>query len=357
MSLFHLQHKLGRIIKRGNKEFLFFSGTDYLGLGSSFEFEDLVIEGIQKLGMNHGLSRINNVRFDIYDQFEGYFAEKAGAEKALLWSSGYLAGYATLNYLLDNTDYIFMAPDTHPAILPDELTPDSSQSFKEWAAYVQETSETLKAQRVLILGNAVDPLKPAIHDYSWIGNLSRKHQYTFLLDDSHAFGTVGENPFGTYNRWKFLPVELLVSGSLGKGLGIPAGITLGPITPIIGMANRRIFRSSSPPPQGYIWAFLQAETILREKFEKLHKNLHYFNSLIRTFDTIESHLGFPVYSFEQRKWVSQLEEDGIIVSSFPYPEPTDPWSNRIVITASHEEQDLNRLYEALKKIQSPVNLG
>jgi 8-amino-7-oxononanoate synthase len=352
MGIFHLEHKIGRIIKRGNKEFLFFSGTDYLGLGSSFEFEDLVIKGIQKLGMNHGLSRINNVRFDIYDQFEGFFAEKAGAEKALLWSSGYLAGYATLNYLLDNTDYIFIAPDTHPAILPDELSPDGSQSFMEWAAYVQETSEALKAQRVLILGNAVDPLKPAIHDYSWIGKLSRKHRYTFLLDDSHAFGTVGENPFGTYKQWKFLPVELLVSGSLGKGLGIPAGITLGSVTHIIGIGNRRIFRSSSPPPQGYIWAFLHAGNILKERFEKLHKNMHYFDSLMRNFDNIEGNLGFPVYSFEQRKWVSQLEQEGIIVSSFPYPEPTAPWINRIVITANHEEHDINRLYNTLKKIQS-----
>ncbi|PSL02937.1 aminotransferase class I/II-fold pyridoxal phosphate-dependent enzyme [Cecembia rubra] len=352
MSLFQLQHKLGRVIKRGEQEFLYFSGTDYLGLGASFEFESLVIEGIQKLGMNHGLSRINNVRFDIFDQFENYFAEKAGAEKALLWSSGYLAGYATLNYLLGNTDYIFMAPDTHPAILPDELTPDTSQSFKEWAAYVQETTELLKPQRVLILGNAVNPLKPAIHDYSWIGNLSRKHQYTFLLDDSHAFGSVGENPYGTYNKWKFLPVELLVSGSLGKGLGIPAGITLGSITPIIGIANQRIFRSASPPPQGYIWAFLQAEKILKESFDKLHRNEHYFSSLLRSIEGLAGLVGFPIYTFESRKWVSKLEEEGIIVSSFPYPEPTDPWSNRIVITASHEEADLHRLFTVLKKIQS-----
>jgi 8-amino-7-oxononanoate synthase len=357
MSLFHLQSKIGRTIVRDGKEYLYFSGTDYLGLASCPKFEKLVISGIRNVGINHGLSRINNVRLDVFDQFESFFAEKAGAEKALLWSSGYLAGYATLNYLLDDTDYIFLAPDTHPAILPDELNPNTSQSFKEWAAFVQETVENLKPQRILILGNAVDPLKPSIHDYTWIGYLNRKHKYTFLLDDSHAFGTVGDSPFGTYNKWKFLPVRLLVSGSLGKGLGIPAGITLGPITPIIGMANRRIFRSASPPPQGYIWAFLQGADLVQEKFEKLQSNLHHFNSLLRSLKDVDGVLGYPIYSFSDKKWVQSLEREDIIVSSFPYPEPTDPWKNRIVISAGHEKTDLDKLFLALEKIQNHLISG
>ena len=352
MSLFHLQSKIGRTIKMDNREYLYFSGTDYLGLDACPEFEDLVIKGIQKLGINHGLSRINNVRLDIYDDFENYFAEKAGADKSLLWSSGYLAGHATLSYVLDKADYIFLAPDTHPAILPEELNPDRSKSFKEWAEFVHEVTETLKPQRILILGNAVDPLKPELHDYSWIGNLSRKHKYTVLLDDSHAFGIVGQHPFGTYDKWKFLPVQLLVSGSLGKGLGIPAGITLGSTSPIIGMANQKIFRSSSPPPQGYIWAFLHGHELIMQKFEKLQKNIQFFNGLMRNLKDIDGELGLPIYSFHERKWASQLEEEGIVVSSFPYPSPTDPWTNRIVISANHLLSDLDRLYIALDKIQN-----
>lgn len=350
MSLFHLQSKIGRTIQRDQKEYLYFSGTDYLGLSSHKELEDLVIQGIHKLGLNHGLSRINNVRMDIYDQFEAFFAEKAGADKALVWSSGYLAGHATVNYLLDDTDYIFVAPDTHPAILPDELNPDHYQSFRDWVTYVQEMTETLKPQRVLILGNATDPLLPAVHDYSWIGHLNRKHQYTFLIDDSHAFGATGDNIFGTYNKWKYLPVELLVAGSLGKGLGLPAGVTIGQMTPIIGMANRRTFRAASPPPQAYLWAFLKGQELFEKRFEKLQHNIQYFNTLIRNIDGIQGVLGFPIYSFSNRKWVSLLEDEGVIVSSFPYPEPTDPWSNRIVLSAHHEDADLDKLAAILKKI-------
>ncbi|WP_009033083.1 aminotransferase class I/II-fold pyridoxal phosphate-dependent enzyme [Indibacter alkaliphilus] len=354
MSLFHLQTKIGRHITRDNKEYLYFSGTDYLGIGTTKEFEDLVIRGIKNLGLNHGLSRINNVRLNIFDQFENYFAEKAGADKALVWSSGYLAGYATVNYLLDFTDYIFVAPDTHPAILPEELNPDPNQSFDDWVSHVKEMCDTLKPQRILILANAVDPLKPSVHDFSWMGYLPRKHEYTFLVDDSHAFGVVGEDIYGTYNRWKFLPVELLVTGSLGKGLGMPAGITLGPVQPIIGILNRKIFRSASPPPQAYLWAFLQAQDLFKERFEKLKKNRTYFNSVVEKITGLNNDSGFPIYSFNNRKWVAQLEEEGVIISSFPYPEPTDPWVNRIVLSANHEQEDLQRLYLILEKIQGQL---
>ena len=224
-------------------------------------------------------------------------ADRSGADKALVWSSGYLAGYATVNHLLEQIDYIFIAPDTHPAILPDELAPDPSQSFTDWVSYCKEMCETLKPQKILFLANAVDPLKPTLNDFSWIGHLPRKHDYIVLLDDSHAFGVVGDTVFGTYNKWKYLPVDLIVAGSLGKGLGLPAGITLGPVTPLISLATQNIFRSSSPPPQAYLLAFLQAQHIYQGQHDKLHRNIQYFASLTKQITGLEGNSNFPVFSF------------------------------------------------------------
>lgn len=352
MSLFHLQSKLGRTIVQDNREFLYFSGTDYLGMGSVKEFEDLLIKGLQKYGFNHGLSRINNVRLDIYDQFETFFAEKAGAEKALVWSSGFLAGHATVTYLLEQSDYILAAPDAHPAILPDELSPNAKQSFEDWIKECQETCETLKPQRILILANAVDPLKPVLHDFSWIGYLPRKHTYYLLIDDSHAFGLFGDGIFGTYSKWKYLPVELFVTGSLGKGLGLPGGISLGLTFPIINIANSRTFRGASPAAPGYLQAFLQGQKIYQQRQKKLMSNIAHFNTLIKSIQGVDAVQNYPIYAIKDRRWVKQLEELGIIVSSFPYPSPTDPWINRIIISAFHEERDLQQLAKALENIQS-----
>lgn len=355
MSVYHLQSKIGRTICQNNQDYLYFSGTDYLGMNSLREFEDLVINGIRQVGLNHGLSRINNVRLDVFDQFESYFAEQAGAKKALVWSSGYLAGYATVKHLLGQIDQVFIAPDTHPAILPDGLSPDPSQSFTDWVNFCKEMCDTLKPQKILFLANSVDPLKPELNDFSWIKYLPAKHEYILLLDDSHAFGAVGDTVFGTYKKWKNLPVDLIVLGSLGKGLALPAGITLGFGRLLTSLASQKIFRSSSPPPQAYLLAFLQAQQLYKAQHEKLHSNIQHFATLSKKIKGLIGNKEFPVFSFPNKDWVNKLEEEGFIISSFPYPGPTDPWANRIVIAAYHEKEDLNKLCQVLEKIQSQTH--
>lgn len=342
-----LQSKIGRTVSYQGSEYLFFSGTAYLGMGNVEEFEKLIMEGISKYGISHGLSRGNNVRLHVYRQFETYFAEKAGAEKSLVWSSGYLAGTAAVRYLSKQVDHIFVAPDTHPAILPEDIKPDSFTGHAVWAENCRTKAEKLPASRILILANAVDPLKPSIHNFDWVGNLPDKHAYTLLVDDSHAFGVLGQGLFGTYSTWKHLPVRLLVSGSLGKGLSLPAGILLGDRAIIDNIEETNIFRSSSPPAPGYLHAFIQAKHLYQHQQEKLAQNISLFKELASFFPNIHSDGGFPVFSFSDQTWPAKLFQAGIIISSFPYPNPTDPLANRIVASASHYPEDFIHLHKVL----------
>jgi len=344
---FELQSKIDRTVKYQGSEYLFFSGTAYLGMGNVPEFEKLILEGISKYGISHGLSRANNVRLHVYDQFETFFAAKAGAEKSLVWSSGYLAGKAVVQFLSKEADQIFVAPDTHPAILPEGLKADPFSDHAEWAENCRANAEKLPASRILILANAVDPLKPVIHSFDWVGSLPDKHAYTLLIDDSHAFGVLGNGLFGTYSTWKHLPVRLLVSGSLGKGLSLPAGILLGDRAIINKIEGTNIFRSSSPPAPGYLHAFIQAEQLYQRQQEKLLENISLFRELVTTFPDFYYASGYPVFSFSEQTWPEKLFQAGIIVSSFPYPNPTDPLSNRIVVSASHHPEDFIRLHKVL----------
>jgi 8-amino-7-oxononanoate synthase len=211
----------------------------------------------------------------VYEQFEVFFAEKAKAEKSLVWSSGFLAGTAAVNYLKKDADKIFIAPDTHPAVLAEGLHPFPNPSFDYWISYCQESCERLPASNILILANAVDPLRPVIHDFDWIRELPSKHHYTLLIDDSHAFGILGEDIFGTYSQWKKLPVNLVISGSLGKGLSLPAGIILGDEKTISGISQMPIFRASSPPAPGFLYAFLHSQHLFQKQKEKIRSNLSF----------------------------------------------------------------------------------
>jgi len=347
MNHIDLQSKIGRTIHHQGREFLYFSGTAYLGMGSVAAFEKLVFEGISKYGISHGLSRVNNVRLAVYEQFEVFFAEKAKAEKSLLWSSGFLAGTAAINFLKKDAHQIFIAPDTHPAILSEGLHPFPDRDFDNWIAYCKETCEHLPTSNVLILANSVDPLKPEVPDFSWIKDLPDTHRYALLLDDSHGFGVLGEDIFGTYSQWKNLPVKLVISGSLGKGLSLPAGIILGDEKTISEISQTAIFRASSPPSPALLEAFLQGQHLYQAQKEKFRSNLTLFQQLLSKNPSFRQSGNFPVFSFTEQSWVKTFEEAGIIVSSFPYPKPSDPNTNRIVISGFHEASDILLLHRVI----------
>ncbi len=353
MNPLYLPSKINRTIFHGEKKYLFFSGTAYLGMGGVEKFENAVIQGIQKYGLNHGLSRINNVRLQVYDHFERFFAEQAEADKALVYSSGYLAGYAAVTHFKKEADHIFVAPDTHPAVLPDELVPDPLQTFGNWADECLKLCSSLPSQKILFLANAVDPLKPVIHSFDWMKALPGKHEYTLLVDESHAFGVLGKGVFGTYGQWKNPSVNLVVSGSLGKAVGIPAGIILGSQKSLQPLEQHKIFRSSSPPAPGYLEAFLICQHLYQTQIEKLKQNLGYFSGLIEDLELLNGDERYPVFTFQDTIPINILEEKGIIISSFSYPTAKDPAVNRIIVSAHHEKADLWELAKLLKKMGKP----
>ncbi|HSI74634.1 MAG TPA: aminotransferase class I/II-fold pyridoxal phosphate-dependent enzyme [Lunatimonas sp.] len=338
-----------RLVAEG-EEYLQFAGTAYLGMSQVPAFEKLLIEGIKKYGANHGSSRHSNVQLAIYDAFEAFFAAQTGAEKVRLLSSGFLAGHLAVEVLRREVDLIWIAPDTHPAIFPQGQSGNPHQAFEAWVQQCQEKSKNLMGQRIGILSNAVNPLKPQIHDFKWIKDLSPINEYFVLIDDSHAFGVVGDTIFGTYEQWKHVTPNLLISGSLGKALSLPAGVILGSKKLMDKVDSHPIFRSSSPPAPAFLFAFLNGQELYKSQLKKLRDNT------AAVFQSIQSMLdfsmleGFPVVTFQESVWVEKLLEEKIIASSFSYPGPSDSFLNRLVITATHSKEDLNQLVSVLKKL-------
>ncbi|AWW30700.1 7-keto-8-aminopelargonate synthetase [Echinicola strongylocentroti] len=343
-----IPHKIGRLIPWQGKDYRYFSGTAYLGMGSVPQFEQLIIQGIQQYGPNHGASRFSNVQLEVYEELEQQFASGAGAPYAALLSSGFMAGYLTQTLLCEMAHTVWAAPDAHPAILPANYQPDPEQSFHEFANECIQKSHQVKGQTIAILSNAVDTILPAIHDFDWVKDLSPANTYYLLVDDSHAFGLLGKGIYGTYSQWKSLPAHLIVAGSLGKGLAIPAGIVLGDAQFIGKVKNSAIFRGASPAAPGYCQAFLQAGKIYKQQQSLLQANMEYFFKLINnSSDQLRYDPRFPVITFKNNGWSPKLLEAGIMISSFSYPRPEDPPVDRIILSAYHMQEDLEKLTEVL----------
>ena len=347
MNPLALSARLGKKLLLEGKECLFFNGTSYLGLDSLEAYGRIVESNVQKWGTHHGLSRTNNVRLAIYDAFEEFFSNQAGAESSALFSSGYLAGIAASQYLFPKSDQCLAAPDTHPAILPSGVQADSSLSFPQWMHACLERASRLSSQKILILGNAVDPLKAEIHAYDWVASIAAKHEVTLLIDDSHAFGVLGDSLFGTYSQWKQDRIQLVVSGSLGKGLATPGGIVLGAEDLIQGVKSQPIFVGASPPAPALLQGFLDAQELLHAQQRKLKELTSFFYLQSRDLPQIAGNPNFPVFVYSPDSWADNLQEQGYITSSFSYPTASSPKVNRVVLSASHSKEEVNALSQFL----------
>ena len=353
MSHTYPTSELGRTITYQGKDYLHFSGTSYLGMGTLPEFKELLIQGILKYGPNHGSSRNSNVQLSLYEVFETQFAAGAKADEAVLLSSGYMAGQLAVNTLRPLADLTWTAPDTHPAITLESQQP-IGLTHNQWQKKCIAKSRELMGQKILLLSNAVNPLIPEIHDFEWTKKLSPANKYYLLIDDSHAFGLLGQGVFGTYTQWEHLPVEVMVAGSLGKALALPAGIILGNPSLIRRVRENSIYRTSSPPAPAFLNAFLDGQDYYLKQQQKLKDNLQYMASALEGVGRFRFLPTYPVISFEPESWVEQLHQKGFILSSFPYPLPDSPAVNRIVLSAWHERKDLEALVQTLKKLSDSL---
>ena len=350
MKNHYVDSGIGRMVQIEGKEYLYFSGTSYLGISQDMDFLDILANNIFEFGANHGQSRINNVQLHVFEDFEENFAMSAGSEAAAVLSSGYLAGIAAWKSLTADSDEIWIAPDAHSAVIPDGLTASAHFNFSQWKDHCLQQSEELSARKILIIGNAVDPFACETHDYGWVREITKKHQVSQLIDDSHAFGTLGKSIYGTYQEWAHPRVNLVVSGSLGKGLSLPAGIILGDELQINKIKATPLFGGASPGSPAYLRTFLDMEELYLEKKKWLSDACGIFAQETSMISQIKGSRHFPAFAYTEDSWVKEFEKAGIITSSFSYPTATSPSVNRIVISGFHEPEDLAYLTDIINNL-------
>ncbi|MCE7055390.1 aminotransferase class I/II-fold pyridoxal phosphate-dependent enzyme [Algoriphagus sp. AGSA1] len=350
MKNHYLDTGIGRMIEIDGKEYLYFSGTSYLGMAQNMDFLDVLADNLFEYGANHGQSRNNNVRLQVFEDFEEHFALSAAAPSAAVLSSGYLAGIAAWKSLYHPSTLTWIAPDAHAAVIPDGLYTAAQLNFAQWKNWCLEQAAKLAPQKILLIGNAVDPFLCEIHDYEWVKDIATKHEVNLLVDDSHAFGVLGNSIYGTYSRWAHTSINLIVSGSLGKGLGLPAGIILGSDSEIEKIKSTPLFGGASPGSPAHLQTFLDMEDIYLEKKTWLEDACGIFAQETAAVKQIKGSRYFPAFVYTDDSWVKEFEKAGIITSSFAYPTADSPSVNRIVVSAYHELSDLMYLNDIIQDL-------
>ncbi len=342
----------GRTARINGEEWLYFSGTAYLGVVRDDRFRALVKEGVDRYGLHYGGSRLAAIRLPLFATAEALLCRLTGAPAALTVSSGTMAGQLVVRQLA-HRHTCFFGPDIHPALWPENYEP-TPYTFREWSHFLtQNATPALPAYRPpwLILTNALDSLRVRPYDFSWLEQLPTGIPVTVVIDDSHGFGITGAEGAGIFPELKAPEnVRLIVISSLGKAFGIPGGVILGPPDILATLAKSPFFGGASPVSPAFLHAFIEGQEIYRENRETLRRNIRQFAAAIKdSAPPLESFDNYPAFFTPENELAAFLASHRVLISSFPYPTPNDAPLTRIVLNSLHTRSDIDRLVELVVK--------
>ncbi len=333
-----------RIIKLKNEEFLYFGGTAYLGLPTHVEFQNILIKNILNWGTAYGSSRNANVKLSIYDDCEKYLANFIKSETTVTISSGMLAGKLVIEKLELENDCFFHFPNIHNAIssknslpffIDNEINPRLLDSKKE---------------KIVVLSDGIPSFAVVPNDFSDLEKISNSKEVTLVIDESHTFGIYGNDGSGIFSNLHFPNIKrkIMVS-SLGKAIGLTGGIIASDFDFINEIKSQSSFFSGAGMNAAFVQTIYDSKAIIQEQILKLRTNLKFLDLNINEKENFIFDEFYPLIYPKIENINKILEDEKIIITNFKYSEAT---SNliRIVITANHTRDDLEKLVGVLNKL-------
>ena len=357
MKSYVAKHLPGRAVTLENgEEYLWFSGTDYLGMGHDENFRRLLTEGISKFGTHFGSSRNNSLKLNIYSEAERELAIFSKAPAALTLSSGMWAGQilmkeiehiiAITNFSYEAFQYHY-APGVHPAVRGDHYSACST-NWADWSAKtITDMTNSPDSVAHIICTDSVGSPWVQGFDFSVFNKISNPNVW-LIVDDSHGIGATGECGGGIYEKLLLLQKSnVIVCASLNKAMGIPAGVIFADTSVIDYLKTTSWYSGASPSVPAYISAL--RELIISQTYQQsyfvLKENIRYFQDRISKTEIFTAIEGYPVFCSKNPLLFGYLLVNGIMASHFPYPSPTDEPVTRLAITAAHTKKDLDQLAE------------
>ena len=145
-----------------------------------------------------------------------------------------------------------------------------------------------------------------------------------------------------------------ITNRLAKAVGIPGGVILSDKKTVAAIRQNPLFVGASPIVPAYLFAFLKAQKTYTAARAVLQKNIQQFETALPTCSNVPiSYLpDYPVFFTPQTDLFDFLLTHKIMISSFSYPNPTDPPITRIILSALHTEGDIDFLSDKLREISN-----
>jgi 8-amino-7-oxononanoate synthase len=339
-----------------------FCSNDYLGLANHPDVINAFKVATDKYGVGSGSAHLICGHSSAHHALEEELAAFTGRDRALLFSTGYMANMGAISALLGRGDTVFEDHLNHASLLDGGLL--SGAKFKRYAHADTDHLDKLLAKadgNKLIVTDGVFSMDGDTAPLQALSDTSKKHSAWLMVDDAHGLGVLGDNGGGILEQTglKQGDVQVLV-GTLGKAFGTFGAFVAGSeelIETLIQKARPYIYTTALPAAIAEATRtslkIIQTENWRREKLRFVTER----------FRSGAEQLGLPLMEStspiqpllmgqsEQAVAVSNaLYNQGFLVSAIRPPTvPVGAARLRVTFSALHEENQVDQLLDALAK--------
>jgi 8-amino-7-oxononanoate synthase len=340
-----------------------FCSNDYLGLANHPDVVGAFKAGADRYGVGSGSAHLVCGHSAAHHALEEELAAFTGRDRALLFSTGYMANVGVISALLGRSDAVFEDRLNHASLLDGGLM--SGARFKRYAhADVADLETKLEnaAGNKLIVTDGVFSMDGDFAPMDELAVAAKNHNAWLMVDDAHGLGVIGEHGGGIIEYSGLSQDEVpVLMGTLGKGFGTFGAFVAGSealIETLIQKARTYIYTTAMPAAVAEATrASLKiaiAENWRRDKVKNLSERFSLGARQLGLQVMPSSSAIQPILIGDSHRAVdisNALLEAGFLVSAIRPPTvPQGSARLRVTFSALHQEQHVDRLLDALAKI-------
>ena len=340
-----------------------FCSNDYLGLAGHPAIAAALKSGADTYGTGSGASHLISGHSAAHQQLEEQLAEFTGRPRALLFSTGYMANMGVINALVGRHDLVLQDQLNHASLLDGGwLSRADSKRYKHNnLEHLQQQLEQSGAHRKLIVTDGVFSMDGDLAPLPEISTIAAKHNGWLMVDDAHGVGVLGATGGGIVEAQNLSIDQVpILMGTLGKSFGTFGAFVAGSealIETLIQFARTYIYTTALPPAIACATS-ASLQVIRKEQWRRDH-----LQRLIARFRRGAQQIGLqlmasdtpiqPILVNDDQLVVAinqQLRESGFMVGAIRPPTvPKGTGRLRISLSASHTEQQVDQLLDALER--------
>jgi len=354
----------GATLRIDGKVFNNFSSNDYLGLANHPDVIAAFQQSAAEYGVGSGSAHLICGHSSEHHALEEALAEFTGRERALVFSTGYMANLGVISALLGKGDDILQDKLNHASLIDGGKI--SGARLRRYShgdmARLQQLLANAKGARKMIATDGVFSMDGDVAPLTELASCAKASEAMLMVDDAHGIGVLGKTGAGLLEQEGLNQNDVpILMGTLGKALGTAGAFVAGSeelIETLIQRARTYIYTTAMPP------AVMAATRVSLKICQQENWRREKLQSLVSQFRQGAEQLGLqlmpsntpiqPVVIGSNERVMqvaASLKEKGFLVGAIRHPTVAKGSERlRITFSASHTEQQVDELLLALEGV-------